>query len=132
MCKNYKENHFCKYGDRCLFAHGDHELVKRGSPKADPAKGEDEKKDEAKVEDKTDKVEEKEITINSYKVSNETQTTMDSTKVLQTTSNEVSDSKDSKQEVDKSVSNEDSKMIDRKSEKVTLAANVVILNSEAA
>jgi hypothetical protein len=21
----------CKYGDRCLFAHGDHELTRRGS-----------------------------------------------------------------------------------------------------
>lgn len=30
MCKNFKEKGVCKYGDRCLFAHGDHELVKRG------------------------------------------------------------------------------------------------------
>lgn len=29
MCKNFKEKGTCKYGDRCLFAHGDHELVKR-------------------------------------------------------------------------------------------------------
>lgn len=33
MCKNFKEKGICKYGDRCLFAHGDHELIKRGSPK---------------------------------------------------------------------------------------------------
>ena len=30
-CKNFREKGFCKYGDRCLFAHGDHELTKRGS-----------------------------------------------------------------------------------------------------
>jgi hypothetical protein len=33
VCKNFKEKGECKYGDRCLFAHGDHELIKRGSPK---------------------------------------------------------------------------------------------------
>ena len=32
MCKNFREKGACKYGDRCLFAHGDHELTKRGSP----------------------------------------------------------------------------------------------------
>lgn len=30
MCKNFREKGVCKYGDRCLFAHGDHELIKRG------------------------------------------------------------------------------------------------------
>jgi hypothetical protein len=30
-CKNFREKGNCKYGDRCLFAHGDHELAKRGS-----------------------------------------------------------------------------------------------------
>jgi hypothetical protein len=30
-CKNFREKGVCKYGDRCLFAHGDHELTKRGS-----------------------------------------------------------------------------------------------------
>ena len=36
MCKNFREKGVCKYGDRCLFAHGDHELTRRGSgePKA--------------------------------------------------------------------------------------------------
>lgn len=33
VCKNFKEKGICKYGDRCLFAHGDNELIKRGSPK---------------------------------------------------------------------------------------------------
>lgn len=28
MCKNWKEKGTCKYNDRCLFAHGDHELTK--------------------------------------------------------------------------------------------------------
>jgi hypothetical protein len=32
MCKNFREKGVCKYGDRCLFAHGDHELTRRGSP----------------------------------------------------------------------------------------------------
>lgn len=32
MCKNFKETGSCKYGDRCLFAHGDHELINRGPP----------------------------------------------------------------------------------------------------
>ena len=31
MCKNFREKGSCKYGDRCLFAHGDHELTKRGA-----------------------------------------------------------------------------------------------------
>ena len=30
MCKNFKETGSCKYGDRCMFAHGDHELINRG------------------------------------------------------------------------------------------------------
>ena len=29
MCKNWKEKGSCKYGDKCLFAHGEHELSKR-------------------------------------------------------------------------------------------------------
>jgi hypothetical protein len=33
-CKNFREKGQCKYGDRCLFAHGDHELTKRGSEDA--------------------------------------------------------------------------------------------------
>ena len=35
MCKNFKETGNCKYGDRCLFAHGDHELINR-APVAPP------------------------------------------------------------------------------------------------
>ena len=26
MCKNWKEKGMCKYGEKCLFAHGEHEL----------------------------------------------------------------------------------------------------------
>ena len=45
MCKNWREKGNCKYGDKCLFAHGDHELTKRSSlngpepaaPKTTPA-----------------------------------------------------------------------------------------------
>ena len=29
MCKNWREKGACKYGDKCLFAHGDAELTKR-------------------------------------------------------------------------------------------------------
>lgn len=29
MCKNWKEKGNCKYGDKCLFAHGESELSKR-------------------------------------------------------------------------------------------------------
>jgi hypothetical protein len=29
MCKNWREKGVCKYGDKCLFAHGDKELTKR-------------------------------------------------------------------------------------------------------
>ena len=41
MCKNFKEKGWCKYGDRCLFAHGDHELMRN-------QKAQDEKKEEEK------------------------------------------------------------------------------------
>lgn len=29
MCKNFKEKGICKYGEKCLFAHGEHELTRR-------------------------------------------------------------------------------------------------------
>lgn len=29
MCKNWREKGTCKYGDRCLFAHGEVELTRR-------------------------------------------------------------------------------------------------------
>jgi hypothetical protein len=38
MCKNFREKGTCKYGDRCLFAHGDHELTKRGSQPTNSSK----------------------------------------------------------------------------------------------
>ena len=38
MCKNFREKGTCKYGDRCLFAHGDHELTKRGSQATNSSK----------------------------------------------------------------------------------------------
>ena len=34
MCKNWRERGTCKYGDKCLFAHGDQELTKRTSAPA--------------------------------------------------------------------------------------------------
>ena len=41
MCKNWREKGECKYGDRCLFAHGDTELTKRTSQyEPEPEKGE--------------------------------------------------------------------------------------------
>jgi hypothetical protein len=29
MCKNFREKGICKYGEKCLFAHGEHELTKK-------------------------------------------------------------------------------------------------------
>ena len=49
MCKNFKEKGSCKYGDRCLFAHGDHELIKRGQV---PTTNSDSKSKEADEEKK--------------------------------------------------------------------------------
>jgi len=31
MCKNWKDKGSCKYGDKCLFAHGTAELTKRST-----------------------------------------------------------------------------------------------------
>jgi hypothetical protein len=51
MCKNFREKGFCKYGDRCLFAHGDHELTRRGSPNGEePKKQNEDIKDDKKDE----------------------------------------------------------------------------------
>jgi len=33
MCKNWRETGNCRYGDKCLFAHGKHELTKSGEEK---------------------------------------------------------------------------------------------------
>ena len=39
MCKNWREKGNCKYGDKCLFAHGKDELTKRSSANGpEPAK----------------------------------------------------------------------------------------------
>jgi hypothetical protein len=35
MCKNFREKGVCKYGDKCLFAHGEHELTRR-TPEVKP------------------------------------------------------------------------------------------------
>ncbi len=41
MCKNWREKGACKYGDRCLFAHGDNELTKTSNQAfSDSAKSE--------------------------------------------------------------------------------------------
>ena len=50
MCKNFREKGCCKYGDRCLFAHGDHELTRRGSSeeRTDKSKSSSEKELESK------------------------------------------------------------------------------------
>jgi hypothetical protein len=31
MCKNWKEKGTCRYGDKCLFAHGEQELTRKSS-----------------------------------------------------------------------------------------------------
>lgn len=33
MCKNWKEKGICRYGEKCLFAHGAHELSSREDEK---------------------------------------------------------------------------------------------------
>ena len=39
MCKNWREKGTCKYGDKCLFAHGEKELTKRSTANGpEPAK----------------------------------------------------------------------------------------------
>ena len=39
MCKNWREKGTCKYGDKCLFAHGESELTKRSTANGpEPAK----------------------------------------------------------------------------------------------
>lgn len=53
MCKNFREKGECKYGDRCLFAHGDHELTRRGSPCDDKPREEAPKEDSIVVQDQT-------------------------------------------------------------------------------
>jgi len=53
MCKNWREKGTCKYGDKCLFAHGEAELTKRSSANGPepalprPANPVEVKKDEA-------------------------------------------------------------------------------------
>ena len=74
-CKNFREKGFCKYGDRCLFAHGDHELARRGSPT----------EDKPKVDSK-ESVKEESIIVQE-------QTTMDSTKIVDNTVVDTSDLK---------------------------------------
>lgn len=34
MCKNFRETGACRYGDKCLFAHGNHELTKSSEEKS--------------------------------------------------------------------------------------------------
>ena len=52
MCKNFREKGVCKYGDRCLFAHGEHQLIKRGQPETKtPPKTEEKDKEEIKIEE---------------------------------------------------------------------------------
>ena len=82
MCKNFRETGACKYGDRCLFAHGDHELINRGATataSAPPASSSTEKKEEDKKESSDIAVatseEEKSKVVQD-------ETTNDSTKVL--------------------------------------------------
>lgn len=96
MCKNFKETGSCKYGDRCLFAHGDHELINRGPPLAEPEKPKasvDTANAEKKEDDAADKIEGTDkdarsasghpVTNGSEQKANET--TNDSTKLLQAT-----------------------------------------------
>ena len=58
MCKNFREKGQCKYGDKCLFAHGEHELTKRSSlngPEPKIKATETEKPTILKTEEKSEK-----------------------------------------------------------------------------
>ena len=44
MCKNWREKGTCRYGDKCLFAHGEHELSRHQSAESSP-----QKKDQAEI-----------------------------------------------------------------------------------
>lgn len=94
MCKNFKETGSCKYGDRCLFAHGDHELINRAPPVTEPEKPKPseeaakEDKKEASTGSKVDSSDKESsserdnaVAENSEQKANET--TNDSTKLLQ-------------------------------------------------
>ena len=64
MCKNWREKGACKYGDKCLFAHGEAELTKRSSaPHAEAEKHKPEPTTEPKESEKT--IEKEELKVNS-------------------------------------------------------------------
>lgn len=76
MCKNFREKGVCKYGDKCLFAHGDHELTRRGSP-TEPTEN----------ENKNTEVKKEEVSEEPRDTSRgpQDQTTLDSTKLMDLT-----------------------------------------------
>lgn len=65
LCKNFREKGVCKYGDKCLFAHGEHELTRRSTPSED-------KKSEEKVAEETLPVVQDQTTLDSTKIVNDT------------------------------------------------------------
>ena len=50
MCKNWREKRTCRYGDKCLFAHGEHELSRRQSAESST----ENKQDSPQKKDQTD------------------------------------------------------------------------------
>jgi hypothetical protein len=105
MCKNYRERGACKYGDRCLFAHGDHELTKRGSPEPEKEKVPEKKAPETQLETVA------EVTIESTK---------DSTKILI----EKADTESSKLTINKNDSGENSQICSVEIENSGIIASV--------
>lgn len=51
MCKNWREKGSCRYGDKCLFAHGEHELSRRQSAESSTENKQEspQKKDQAEI-----------------------------------------------------------------------------------
>jgi len=51
MCKNWREKGTCRYGDKCLFAHGEHELSRRQSAESSTENKQESppKKDQAEI-----------------------------------------------------------------------------------
>ena len=89
MCKNWRERGACKYGDKCLFAHGEKELTKRSTapPAETPTESKTEEKklesspiQDAKKEDTKVSTEDKESPLSPEKISHANEESKDSDK----------------------------------------------------
>ena len=77
MCKNFREKGVCKYGDKCLFAHGDVELTRKGSPQTTTTKADEVKKDEDKIDESKSKAAAENTTLDTTKLDSSQNQTID-------------------------------------------------------